>query len=415
MQGSDLRLLGARAFMMLTLLAPMAAAGQQGPISLSVIEKTGQPAIRVVNRSSAPMTAFLVTVDLTTSHTRLSRLYFDVYAHDYGRSQSIAAASSREMPLPHMVGATLPAPVLRAAIFEDGTTWGDAPWVTELLEMRKILWLRSGEVSAVLRGIAELPLDKSVGSLRWARQFRKEAVAGAPAEKQIMHDWLFSMALKNLDENSRYFNKPAERALVLNHFVKYFDDWRASLGSAKPSIAKWSPASPSAVDLETQLLSDRSRRPRTGLLAAAYYPSWVRRPAFLPTCVTPNPEPVSAGGNDDSRVTATDGICGNQTWELVAEFSGQTFDEGPQEAFGVCTGGFQDCAGFNVPQGKELGRVVMFPATGTSTSMAFGWEVDSWFDINGNCSSCPNPNPQGQTQAQADHQFPTITFHVDCQ
>jgi hypothetical protein len=319
------------------------------------------------------------------------------------------------MPLPHLVGDSLSAPVLRAAIFEDGTTWGDTPWVTELLEMRKILWLRTGEVSAVLRGIADLPLDKSVGSLRWARQFRKEAVAGSPPEKHVMHDWVFSIALKNLDENSRSFNQPAERALVLNHLVKYFDDWRASLGSAKPSIATWSPESPSAVDMETKLLADRSRRPRTGLLAAAYDPAWVRRPAGLPACTTLNPEPVSAGGNDASKVTATDGICGNQTWELVAEFSGQTFDEGPQEAFGVCTGGYHDCAGFSVPQGKELGRVVMFAETGTAHTIAFAWNVDNWSDINGNCNGCTNPSPTGQTQAQADHQFPTQIFVVDCQ
>lgn len=66
--------------------------------------------------------------------------------------------------------------------------------MTELLEMRKILWLRTGEASTVLRGIEHLPADKSASNLRWARQFQKEAVAGAPAEKQLMHDWVFSMA-----------------------------------------------------------------------------------------------------------------------------------------------------------------------------------------------------------------------------
>jgi hypothetical protein len=403
------KLLFPTALCLLSCIAALAQAQTQQP-AMSVATGDSFPTIIVTNpKNTDSMTACLVTIDLTASHRRLTRLYFDVYGNDYGRGKSIPSGASLRMPLPHWANGPLPVPTLRAAIFEDGATWGEEPWVNELLEMRKILWQRAGEASAVLRSIQRFSGSKAASVLRWERQFRKDAAADAPAEKQLAHDRLFAMMEKNLDQNSRAFGKPKETLFVIRHLAGFFDDWRASLEGAKPSLVGWSPTTPSAVDIESRLAQVPVSRDKAKLLLASFHPL-PRTPPPLPTCTT------ATESNEAATVIAVVGICGNQTWELKATFSGQLFDKGPQEAFGACTGGFADCQGNQVPQGKEVAMVQIFNATAPPHSIGFGWNVDDWIvPTPQGCSSC-DPNPGGeQVPTPANHQFPTPAFFVDCQ
>lgn len=155
-------------------MAPSMALGQAEPATLSRSGNETYPSFTITNNAKVPITGFIVTVDLTLSRRVLTRYYFDVfvnYKHDY----PIPHGDSTEMPLPRLSGLPVPEPVLRAVVFEDGSSWGPKEWVDEMLERRSILLERLDSLDSLFE--TEMQRSPTRESLKATLQQQREARA----------------------------------------------------------------------------------------------------------------------------------------------------------------------------------------------------------------------------------------------
>lgn len=233
----------------LLLLGCTTGLAQDQKVSLSVVTTDKGPMINISNMDSLPVEAFLVTVDVNEDRTRLTRIYYDVHS-SYWQSQRaretvpILPGTSKQVPLPHLVGKELPVSILRAVVFSNGITLGEKPWVSELLQQRIILADRLREVIEILRYISErkLPHDEAIATLRQAREARKQAVVatGATPEEQIRHDQAFAMALLNLGGEPRLARKIPELVTegdslkMIGTLIRIYSAWLADIQNANP-------------------------------------------------------------------------------------------------------------------------------------------------------------------------------------
>ncbi len=364
--------------------------------------------IQITNRYRSPITAFVVTVDLTTDGAALTQIYYDLYSENYPDGETITQSRPMRIPLPHALGVALPTPILRSAVFADGTTWGDQAWANELLLRRKILLDGLHEVTGILHNISEWKTSRAsaLATLGEARQLRADEAVGEPFERQQLRDRALYLATKNLAGQLRVNGEVPDAAVAAYYMGRFLEDWHTYLQSAKPSPAGWSPDSPPALD------SVRHRNPRRedGLLLRTLYrldddPPMFRR-AVLPNCSPAQPAQYIVSGPDN---------CGTTTWELVASVSGQKFDEGARQAFGLCYGGFYDCQdswhALNHVDATVDIRPVPNPPPHT---VGFFWYIDSWFKQDSGCS-CNDPNPDGTDEVKYDSYFPTTNYYVSCQ
>jgi hypothetical protein len=237
----------------LLLLGCATVLAQDQKVSLSVVTTDKGPMINISNMDSLPVEAFLVTADDNEGRTRLTRIYYDVH-FSYQQSQrmreifpQIPPGTSKQVPLPHLVGKELPVSILRAVVFSNGMTLGDEPWVNELLQQRGILADRLREVTGILQYISDrkLPRDEAITLLRQARDGRKQAVlaTGATPEEQARHDQVFLMALLNLGGEPRPTQKTPEVMTEddslkrIGALIRIYSAWLADIQHANPPLS----------------------------------------------------------------------------------------------------------------------------------------------------------------------------------
>jgi hypothetical protein len=385
---------------------------QSERVSLSLTADDARPMMRITNNYSSPITVFVVTVDLTTNARALTRFYFDAYAnwkHDY----PIPTGDYVEMPVPHAVGRPAPTPVFRAALFEDGTTWGDATWVDELLRRREILLDRLREVSETLREISAQGRgrDEALAFLERKREARAQANAGASAEERLLHDRAFDIVIRNLGGDLRINGKIPDTFTAISRLQKRFDDWRSHVESAKP------PSRP-------PVRVPQAFRPRPGvstvsarLLTASLECSSDRNPRLslrFRSLALPQDGCLAF---DASNVIEGPDTCGHQLWELKVNVSSQTssvtYDFGSALAHGVCTGGYTNCSGSFVSQSFIEGGRLRYPVAAPPNQRAFYWALDMWSNEYFDCA-CTDPYPQGVDEEQFNAPYPTPIYYVDC-
>jgi hypothetical protein len=374
-------------------------------VRFSVRGESSAPVFEIANLHNSAITAFLVTVDLTTDGAALSQIYYDVYSDDYPHGRPIRSAGSRQFPLPHIVGAPLPPTLLQAVIFADGSTWGSPAWTNELLKRRRILLDRLQEAVNIMKDISQrkLPRLEALAAINHSRTLVAEATAKESAERQMLHDRVLHMAMRNL-EGALRVNGEVPEAHVAGHYLEMtFDTWRVFLESAKPSPADWSPDSSSAMDN----IRFYGRKTAHGSVHLASYGSDRANGALLratlPTCTEAQPADYQVG-----QATS----CGSATWELVANVGGEIIDKGQKAAFGACYGNIYNCSLVYVPPNFVLGEVHLFAVpTAPINTVGFGWEIDDYVDQIYSCSNCSG----GETEVQRDYESPTPNYYVSCQ
>jgi|GEM_PF-5753250 len=206
---------------------------QDERVSLSATIVNDRPTIDISNRNNLPIEAFLVTVDVNGGATRLTRIYYDVHTY-YRHDHPIAPGDSKQVPLPHTVGEKLPASVLRAVVFSDGTTIGEQSWVQELLQRRSIVSDRLREVMGLLQNISDenLPKDKAIAVVQHAREMRKQANVHATLEEQALHDIVFYDAIQNLEIVSEGTGTSADFSAGVQRLNRTFGVWLANVQAA---------------------------------------------------------------------------------------------------------------------------------------------------------------------------------------
>jgi hypothetical protein len=182
---------------------------QEQDVSMSLTRVEEHPMISVSNSHGSPIEAFLVTVDTAATNKPLSRIYYDVYLN-YKHDAPIPPSTSKQVPLPHIVGQELPVPTLRAVVFSDGTSAGDAVWVQELLHMRKILADRLEETIALLQKASDqnLTREETLDLLQKAWNARRDETPDATPDERVRNHQIFYMAMRNLEDRPRHNGKP---------------------------------------------------------------------------------------------------------------------------------------------------------------------------------------------------------------
>jgi hypothetical protein len=218
-------------------LISAATHAQEENVSISVTTVEDHPMVVVSNMHHLPVEGFLVTVDTVATNKPLARIYYDVYLN-YKHDVPIPPDTSKQVPLPHIVGQDLPIPTLRAVVFSDGTSLGDGAWVQELLHMRKILSGRIEEVMALLQDASDnhLTREQTLDALQKARQASRDATPNATVEERVRQDQAFYMAIRNLQGNPRANGKVPETSATLKHLNHALSLWLTDLQAAKPSL-----------------------------------------------------------------------------------------------------------------------------------------------------------------------------------
>jgi hypothetical protein len=182
---------------------------ERPPVQLQILETAEhEPRMIITNLHQSPLTAFLVRTDPTPANSITNTLVFDALTRT-GLLAPIPRGLSFVTGLPHIGGRSAPDPVLAAAVWEDGSTFGPDELLARIPKARSALadsydraivmlqtgvdknWT-SGEYSVAAQQL-RLPIDPAKPALP-----ESSVADGAP---------LFNIAL-NMDRMARD-NRPA--------------------------------------------------------------------------------------------------------------------------------------------------------------------------------------------------------------
>jgi hypothetical protein len=97
---------------------------EKPPVQFEILQTSDrQPRMVVTNLHPYPLTAFVVRTDSAAPNSITNTLVFDALTH-VGLLAPIPRGLSLVMGVPHPVGLSVPDPVLAAAVWEDGSTYG---------------------------------------------------------------------------------------------------------------------------------------------------------------------------------------------------------------------------------------------------------------------------------------------------
>jgi hypothetical protein len=399
------------------ILIAAAPPAENQPVSLSVSTTANGPVMSITNNSDSPVTAFVVTMDLTKSHRGLTTFYHDVYCN-YRNDHQIPKGASLEIPLPFSGQASsavpLSLPTLQGVLFKSGATWGDAFWIGDILERRSVLQFRLNEAIGLLQSVSDQQLSKP-DAMSFLQQRRAEIAqvnAGIPIERRLMHDKVIHMVIKNLGGDLRANGKVPEFSAVLSHLSRFLKTWHSVLQLSNPSPVALSEAEllkRATIKGQVYSTNDNGRTPsidcnnERALQPALRLASWSSHHQSG-TCHLHLYEDIWDGPDN----------CGNTEYVLSADINGvglTTYGFWP--AYGVCTGGFYDCQDTYSPPSAMLGTADGFEFGPIAGVIDFYWELDNWFNEDTNCTQC-DPNPSGFTQVQIDIPISTPIYQLSC-
>src|SRR5712692_5520351 len=122
----------------------------------------GNPVLTIANTSQYSITAFAMTVDLSSGGRLVEyRSYYDIFVN-YQHDWPIGPGDSVTVPVAHVIGSDIRklTPKVRAILFSDGTTVGEQVWTAALLTRRDRLRSR---ISSIHDLIQAQTLAKSSG------------------------------------------------------------------------------------------------------------------------------------------------------------------------------------------------------------------------------------------------------------
>jgi len=112
---------------------------ERPPVQLEILHTADQqPRMVVTNHHQYSLTAFVVRTDPTAANTITNTLMFDGLTH-IGLLAPIPRGLSFVAGVPHLVGQSPPDPVLAAAVWEDGSTYGPDELLARIPKARSAL------------------------------------------------------------------------------------------------------------------------------------------------------------------------------------------------------------------------------------------------------------------------------------
>lgn len=112
---------------------------ERPPVQLEILHTADQqPRMVITNLHQYPLTAFIVRTDPTEANSITNTLVFDALTH-MGLLAPIPRGLSFVAGVPHIVGESAPDPVLAAAVWEDGSTYGPDELLARLPKARSAL------------------------------------------------------------------------------------------------------------------------------------------------------------------------------------------------------------------------------------------------------------------------------------
>jgi len=388
-------------------------------VSLSLANSASGPIMSIRNNGNSPITGFVISLDTLNNKNKLTKYYYDVYC-DYGADHEVPKGASVEMALPYNVQASsatpLATPIFQAALFKDGTAWGDPIWIKDLVERRSVLLLRLKEAIGILQTASDQQLSKddTLSRLQLRRDELARENAGFPFESRRLHDKVLRMMMKNLSGDLLVNGKIPEHSVAVAQLAKYLNTWLAFLQAAKPIAATSSrylrrtyEAAMTGVRAKNGgivILRGMRLRISSGTQPVLRLASW--NVGQSSTCHINSSQPLAS----------TEG-CGNNTYTLSAWVnSNAPTSYGSQTAFGLCYGGTPDCNGNETPQVTQQGGIVFNGGIDDSTLPAladFFWTYDDWQASRTSCTQC-DANPTGIVITAVNNPTDTPTNHLPC-
>jgi hypothetical protein len=213
---------------------------ERPPVQLQVLQTAEhEPRMIITNLHQSPLTAFIVRTDPTSASSITNTLVFDALTR-MGLLAPIPRGLSFVTGVPHIVGQSAPDPVLAAAVWEDGSTFGPDELLARMPKARSALADSYDRAIAML----ETGLDQNWTASEYraaAKQLRLPTDPAKPAlPESTVADGapLFNITL-NMDRMAGD-NRPARivASLVrslLSRFMQERDALRQALAASPPS------------------------------------------------------------------------------------------------------------------------------------------------------------------------------------
>lgn len=210
---------------------------ERPPVQFQILQTAEhEPRIVVTNLHQYALTAFIARTDRTAANSITNTMVFDALAR-MGLLAPIPRGLSFVTAVPHVVGEPFPDPVLAAAVWEDGSTYGP----DDLLA--RISGTRSAFADSYDRAIAMLQtgLDKNWTAAEYSSAAQQLKLARDPAQATIPEAAMAdSIAIRtiavNMDQATQENRPPKLTALIARNLLKRFtqdrDALRQSLGGS---------------------------------------------------------------------------------------------------------------------------------------------------------------------------------------
>ena len=112
---------------------------EKPPVEFEIVQtQDHEPRMVITNLHQYPLTAFIVRTDPTAANSITNTLVFDALTH-MGLLAPIPRGLSFVTGVPHIVGQPAPDPVLAAAVWEDGSTFGPDELLARMPNARSAL------------------------------------------------------------------------------------------------------------------------------------------------------------------------------------------------------------------------------------------------------------------------------------
>jgi|HubBroStandDraft_6_1064221.scaffolds.fasta_scaffold302463_2 hypothetical protein len=210
---------------------------EKPPVQFEIVQtQDHEPRMVITNLHQFPLTAFIVRTDPTAANSITNTLLFDALART-GLIAPIPRGLSFVTGVPHVVGEAVPDPVLAAAVWEDGSTFGPDDLLARISSGRSAL------ADSYDRAIAMLQtgLDKNWTAAEYsvaAQQLKlqrdaAQSVAPRPATENFLPIHTIATNMDHIIQE----NRPAKRATqiaraLLTRFTQDRDALRAALNQS---------------------------------------------------------------------------------------------------------------------------------------------------------------------------------------
>jgi hypothetical protein len=233
------------------LMATLALGRAQGPSVETVIEeRNGRTELNVINRGEQPVTALVITLEhgpasqphrgtlVDTMDTALNITDRPIMPGDtrtfaYGAGPGVSAVAPR--PGWHSELA------LQAAIFADGSTFGDPDWAQRLIDARRSRYKHLGGAIQALHVGRETGKSKPELIAEF-QELEKGALASVHGQKwpneMLAIRWVYDTVLLQLQQGPGPGGTPTPLDAVLNYIIQELMQQRQRLLASKPPVTE---------------------------------------------------------------------------------------------------------------------------------------------------------------------------------